>query len=346
MIKEKTIVFDNNLKFNLQDQSLIDPNTEILNLMFFDHCNSNAVCCIGNNLEWIPSIWLTLETEKISRCKEINIVSLLGDLSLFAEHCKKLFPNSKVNYYHCNLFWQIRPIKESLSRVSLSKKSIDKKLICNTSIGIMRLNRYMLVKYALANNLQIFYPAITKQESAAFEYQIEKCTEQKKQELEIPVNRAHSENMNEVKFNDQHFEAIQQSFLNFVPTFPNTDFLRNAHDEKYFDTILAKTIPFVLAEKNSNKDGFSSLGFVPYEGFDWNADSETNAILRWQKLLHNNSKYFNDIDYLKLITEKNKKNIEFNYERFTTTDWQQERKIQYDALPTLIQEKVDLINWK
>lgn len=346
MVKQQNIIFENNLQFNVQNGGILKKDTEIVNLFFYDHGLSNSLKQVGNNFEWAPIIWLNFEKESLKKIKEINIISLLGDLSNFQPYCQQLFPEVKVNYFQHNLYLQIKPLEETLSNKEQTlNKHIVKKHMFYTSIGTMRLNRYILLKFGLQNNLNFYYPRVQIEESRDFEFQISRGTRKPLQQtLNLEANRMYNNDLDGYNFNKQHFKFIQESLLNFVVTFPNTDFLKYAHDEKYFDTILAKAIPFVLSHKNSNIDGIKTLGFLPYEGFNLAYDNHDNPVIRWQKLLEDNLSFFQNKEKAKELYYKNKKIIEYNFDRLINTDWRQERKIQYESLPKVIQEQVDSIN--
>lgn len=348
MIKVQNIFFNNQLDFRIRSNGIILKDTEVLNLYFSDHCNKNCLRVIGNNLEWVPIIWMDYEKERLEKIKEINIISLLGDLTEFSLYCKIKFSTVKINYYQYNLFDQIKWIRGSLQKsdlVNVTHK--QKKYITQTSVGQMRLNRYILLKFFLTRDINLYYPAVSKAQSQNFEYQISATTGQKSNGyIDIPSRRLSVSTNNSVSaiyFNREHFKFIQESFLNFVITFPNTNLLKFAHDEKYFDTILAKSVPFLLCEKNSNYNETKALGFLPYIGFNLTSDCNDNPVLRWQKLLEDNVELFLNKDKVEELYIKNKKIIEFNFNRLTQTDWVKEMQIQYNSLPTEIQQQIDLI---
>lgn len=342
MIKHQNIKFDNRLKFNLQNGGIVDKDTDILNLFFLDHGNSNSLSLIGNNLEWKPAVWFNFEKENLIKMKEINIVSLLGDLNDFSLYCKKILPYTKINYFRHNLYGQVMPLKITLSNKSQVSNTNTKKHIFHTSIGTARLNRYILIKFAYKNNLILYHPSISLNQSKDFENQISASTGQ---ELQQPVNleakRIYDEVLTMTEFHPLHFQQIQDSFLNFVATFPNTDFLKYSVDEKYFDTILAKAVPFFLSHKDSNRDEIETLGFLPYEGFNLAYDNHDNAVIRWQGLLEDNLSFFKSKEKIEELYFKNKKIIDYNFDKLVNTDWMQERKIQYNLLPKVIQEQLD-----
>jgi hypothetical protein len=347
MIKQQNIFFDNSLDFNTTGGGIIENDTETLNLFFHDNCDSNSLCLIGDCLEWKPKIWMEFEQEKLEKLKEINIVSLLGDLIALQSYCKKLFPNVTINYYAHNLSLQIMPIRDTLSRrPALPAHKNIRDHIFQTSIGTIRLSRYILLKFSLKHNLNLFHPAVTYNLSKDFEYQISQCLSTAMQQpTDLKQNRMFTEELKLHEFNTRQMQLQCNSYINFVATFPNTDWLRYSHDEKYFDTILTKTVPFMLCEKNSNTNiSESTLGFLPYMGFDLKSDSNDNPVLRWISLLEDNKHIFKDKEIAKELYDKNQRVIEHNYNRLVNTDWDAERLVQFNRLPTFIKEYLNSLN--
>jgi hypothetical protein len=346
MIKHQNIFFDNKLDFNTTGGGIIENDTETINLFFHDHCNSNSLCLIGDSLEWKPIIWMEFEREKLEKLKEINILSLLGDLTALQSYCKILFPNVAVNYYAHNLSLQIMPIRATLStRPALPAHKRIRDHVFRTSIGTMRLNRYILLKFSLKHNLNLFHPAVTYNVSKDFEYQISQCAKTAMQQpTDYKQNRIFTEEMGPHEFNTRQLKLLCNSYINFVATFPNTDWLKYCNDEKYFDTILTKTVPFMLCEKNSNTNiRESTLGFLPYTGFNFENDGNDNPVLRWTSLLEDNTHIFKDKEQVKELYDANQRVIEHNYNRLVNTDWESERSAQFNRLPTFIK---DYLNFK
>jgi hypothetical protein len=341
MIKKQNIFFDNLLDFNVTAGGIIENDTEILNLFFYDHCESNSLCLIGDCLEWKPKIWIEFEQEKIEKLKEINIVSLLGDLTALQSYCINLFPDIKINYYAYNLGLQITPIRDTLSRrtvLPIHKNRRDR--VLHTSIGTIRLNRYILLKFLLKYNFDVFHPSIPYNISKDFEYQISQCLVTSRDvPTEIKERRVFENNVTANEFNIKQIEILSESYINVVTTFPNTDMLKYCHDEKYFDTILTKTVPIMLCEKNSNTNMSESLlGFLPYAGFNLKSDSDDNPVLRWTSLLEDNKHIFQDKERVKELYDTNQRVIEHNYNRLVYTDWESERLVQFNRLPIFIKE--------
>ena len=338
MIKQQNIFFDNSLDFNATGGGILENDTEILNLYFQDNCDSNSLCLIGNCLEWKPKIWMEFEQEKIKKLKEINIVCLMGDLIEFANHCEKILSCVKINYYNYCIFDSIQMIKDTLGRKHLPVETIRKNTV-HSSVGTIRLNRYILVQEGIANGYHFYYPAISYNSSKDFEYQISRSLNTEIQPAkEFKENRMFGNNMGDNEFNAKQIKVLCESYINIVSTFPNTDWLKDKDDEKYFDTILSKTVPFMLCEKNSNLSGVELLGFLPYEGFNLKSDSHDNPVQRWKSLLEDNEHIFKEKKQAKELYDQNQRVIEHNYSRLVNTDWESERLSQFDRLPNFIKD--------
>lgn len=342
MIKHQNIFFDNNLTFNIDQGGIIKNDTEILNLFFDDKSNTHSLCLIGNALEWRPKIWIEFEQEKIRKLKELNIICLMGDLSNFSLYCRQQFHNVKIGYYSVGSNYQLHVINDALSRKKFISEKYTRTRGIYSSTGTMRLNRYILVKEAIDKGHDFYYPKISSNLSKDFEYQISQCLGMPTEEpMEISERRLFGNELTQNEFNAKQIQILSESYINIVAPFPSTDWLKNHPDEKYFDTFLCKTIPFILSEKDSNKSGMELFGFLPYEGFELKNDSNDNHVLRWKSLLCDNEHIFRDLEKIKELYNKNQRVIEHNFDRLVNTDWEAERLAQYNRLPTFIKEQLD-----
>lgn len=347
MTEYQNIVFENNLDFKILEGGIIKKHTKILNLFLVDLCSANCLQLIGNKFEWVPKIWINFEKERLHRIEELNIISFMGDFSQFVNYCQNLFPKTKVNYYLANLHQQ----KDSIDRTLKNQKKLDnnnqKQIPLYASIGTMRLNRYILVKESNKNGYNnIFYPEITYNESKKFEYQISQVLNK---DMDTPKQfnkkRLFKEELTPEKFNSKQIYFLQKAYINFVCTNPNTDWWVNLEDEKYFDCILTKSLPFMLCEKNSNLNGVKLLGFLPYKGFNLSNDNNDNSVLRWQSLLEDNQFIFKNEEKVKELYHNNYDIIEENFQRLINTDWEKEKTIQFNKLPKFVIDFMNSRSW-
>lgn len=338
MTKEQTIAFVGWLDFKVATGGIIEKQTEVLNLVFSDNGQSNMMTLIGDRFEWKPKIWTDFEQEKIAKLKKLNIVCLLGDLTQYYEYCKSMFPNVEVQYYDYSSYDISITMPGPLAR----KQYVTDSRRLNTvhcSIGTMRINRYILVKESKVMNYPVFHPEIGINQAKDYEYQISKCMGLPQQDaVAFGKSRMFDDNMHQEKFNQKQIKNLCESYVHFVVTFPNTNWLKDKDDEKFFDTVLCKTLPFMLCEKDSNLSGVELLGFRPYRGFDFSKDSDSDHISRWQGLLKDNRSTFQDIKACEEIYRMNQDVIEFNYKRLLETDWQALKIQQYDLLPNTVKD--------
>ena len=347
MSKQQNILFNNSLDFKAAGGGIIEHDTKILTLYFHDICKSNSIQLIGEHMEWIPWIWMQLEQEKLKKLNQINIVCLRGDLTQFFHCCQQKFINVEINYYQCNLHLQIEFIQESLIHKKLLLPAQgERKNNIYSSTGSMRLNRYILIKEGRNKGYDFYYPAVSFNLSKSFEHQISRCIGTTIQPpIEFEEHRIFKNTMTQSEFNRKQVQILSDSYINFVTTMPSTDWLKDSEDEKYFDTILCKTVPFMLCEKNSNSTGLELLGFLPYVGFNLESDSIDNPVLRWKSLLEDNEHIFKDEERVKELYDKNQHVIDHNYNRLVNTDWEAEKAAQLDRLPMFIKEYLGMLKY-
>lgn len=346
MTETQDIFFNHRLNFNLHadEPGIVKKTTEVLNLYLEDSSDSNSLCLIGDRLEWKPSIWMSFEEEKISKLKEINVISLRGDASLVASYCKNKFPDVKINYYGFPLYLTIHRIKDTLKNTKYIPTGLPRSKNIFSSFGSLRLNRYIFIKESQKQDYDnVFYPAITESTSKSFEYEISKCAERPIHDsMQLAENRIFDTDMTYFQFIPKAMRFIAQAYVNIVATFPNTNMIQDGDDEKYFDTILAKSIPFMLCEKDSNVTGVSLLGFQPYRGFDLTNDADENHVRRWESLLQDNRDIFSNAEKCQELYDMNREIVKANFDRLCNTDWDNEHLSQYKQLPTLAKEYLNI----
>ena len=288
---------------------------------------------------------MSFEQEKISKLKEINVISLRGDASPVASYCKNKFPNVKINYYGFPLWITIERIRNTLNNIKYIPTGLPRSKNIFSSSGTMRLNRYIFIKESQKQKYEnVFYPEITESTSKSFEYQISKCAERPIDDImQLAENRIFDTDMTYFQFIHKAMHFIAESHVNIVATVPNTNMIQDGDDEKYFDTILAKSIPFMLCEKDSNVTGVSLLGFQPYQGFDLTHDGDENHVRRWESLLQDNRDIFSNNEKCQELYDKNCEIVKANFDRLCNTDWDNEYLSQYEQLPTLVKEYLNTV---
>ena len=334
MINEQSIAFNN---FITEKDYSIKEDTEILYLYFYDTTSATEYQLVGNKLEWRPIIWIEYEKERLSTLKKLILVSGNGKLDNFKVYLQRKFPAVVVESY---VFDQSR-----LMNIILSKQTINKNVIRNKSVfcslGNMRLNRYILVRWCQDNNIEIAYDEISNDDKTYYDYQMSKVwrepfiTEFKNKSFKyfgtIPSSM----------FAKKLPDLLQQAFFYFAPTMPSDDMWTHRHDTKFFDAVRCSSIPFFICEKDANKNGMEHLGFKPYSGFNLSNESLVNPVERWVKILEDNKEIFTDLKISEEVYNQNKDVIKFNLDLLMNTNWPNFFQQQFDALPNSVQNEFE-----
>ena len=341
MIKEQSITFDNFLE---EKDYLIKEDTEMLYLYFYDTTSATEYELIGNTLEWRPSIWIEYEKERLSTLKKLILVSGNGKLDNFRVYLQRKFPAVVVESY---VFDQSRFMNTMLTKDTVPKNwKANKDVIRNKSVfcslGNMRLNRYILVRWCQDNNIEIAYDEISNEDKTNYEYLLLKVwkdpfiTEFKNKSFKYFDNT-----MTEYVFAKKQPKLLEQAFFYFAPTMPSDDMWTHRHDTKFFNAVRCSTIPFFICEKDANKNGMEHLGFKTYSGFNLSNEALVNPVERWVKILEDNKEIFTDLKISEEVYNQNKDVIKFNLDHFLNTNWLNFFQQQFDALPNSIQNEFE-----
>jgi hypothetical protein len=205
------------------------------------------------------------------------------------------------------------------------------------SVGTMRLNRFVLLAWCQKNNLSnIGQPLLSDNELFCFNHEYKRLMEtENNMRYENKQNRLFGE-VDQDQFNKLQMSLLSSSYIKFVATYPNYDVQDGFFDEKLWYPILCKTLPFFVGNADDNAN-LKMYGFESYVGFDYSADCISNPIVRWQKLLEDNKKFFLDIEESKKIYNLNKEIIHYNHVKLTQTDWKKLAYQEVQSLPAHIQ---------
>ena len=125
--------------------------------------------------------------------------------------------------------------------------------------------------------------------------------------------------------------------ISIVTEQPLFDHVERFYSEKLTHSMACKTLPFIISNKNDNEN-IKDLGFKPYVGFDYSAESIADFVERWQTLLDSNGHFLLDDKHASVILEKNKDIIEYNYSVLLDTDWRHKALEEISNLPTLVRD--------
>lgn len=343
MNREQTIFLDTT-PYNATGPGLINQDTQVLNLIMYDMTPQTECCLIGNQMEWKPLIWMQHEKNSIRNLKSLRFINLEGELRNTAKQSiKDTAAGIDVIFFDVKHFrnWRFRKECQDLKHTI---RETDRIHSVAYSVGTMRLNRFVLIGWCQKNNLSnIGQPLLTDNELFCFnhEYKILMETENNMR-YENKQNRLFGE-VDQAQFIKLQMSLLSSSYINFVGAYPNYDKLDGDYCEKAWYPILCKTLPFFVGNAYDN-DNLKTYGFEPYVGFDYSADRISNPIVRWQKLLEDNKKFFLDISESKKIHNLNKEIIHYNHAKLTQTDWKKLAYQEVQSLPahiqTILQENV------
>lgn len=329
MIKEQTIFLDIT-PYNINGSSLINDDTQILNIIYEDSTPQTDFFLIAKQMEWKPLVWMQEEKSRIDTLKSLRIVNLGGEL----RDEMKLSINSvaegpEVIFYNLPFVSRDLLFRKECQDLKNMVKETDKIQSVFYSVGTMRLNRFVLLGWCQKNNIKnIGQPLLSESDLAVLNHEYKRLlATDNNMEYKNKQNRLYGQ-IDQTQFNRLQISQLSSSYINFVAFYPNYNLRDGYYDEKLWYPVLCKTIPFFVGNVNDNSN-LKMHGFRPYVGFDYSADSIPNPIVRWQKLLEDNKKFFLDINESKKIYNQNKEIIEYNYFRLIQTDW---KKLLYDAV--------------
>lgn len=335
MVKEQTIFLDCT-PYNIQKESLIHKNTEILNLLIDDGTPQTECHLIGNRFEYKPAIWLEFQKERVVKLKKVNIIFLQSEFTdLLKSSIRNIF-TSLDNIEFFNIYrtgnYKFFELAQRLAPIFLAENRENN---CYFSIATMRLPRFFLTHWCQKNNVINFgYPKLSQDRLSRFTYELNTYQ---------PVDTTDYQNVGrkffgyipQAEFEKKQIGLICNSRIAIVSHFFFHDYLTSFYDEKISLPIACKALPFFIDNISSNKN-ISKIGFKPYIGFDYSSDNVINVVSRWQTLLDSNKKFFiNDRDS-KHIYELNRNIIDHNYNVLMKTNWKAEAKKELLSLPEKI----------
>lgn len=336
MNREQTIFLDTK-PYSTIGHGLINQDTQVLNLILGDMTPQTDCCLIGNQMEWKPLIWMQHEKNRIRNLKSLRIINLEGKLRNTAKQSvKDTAAGIDVDFIDMQHFENWIFMKECQDLKHTTRET-DRIHSVAYSVGTMRLNRFVLLGWCQKNNLSnIGQPLLTDNELFCFNHVYKRLMEtEHNMRYKNKRNRLFGE-VDQDQFNKLQMSLLSSSYINFVTLYPNYNIKNGFYCEKAWYPMLCKTLPFFVGNLDDNAN-LKMYGFRPYVGFDYSADCISNPIVRWQKLLEDNKKFFLDIDESRKIHNLNKEIIEYNYNKLTQTDWKKLAYQEVQSLPAHIQ---------
>lgn len=318
--------------------AFLEPkSSDTLCIMFLDDAKYSIV---GSNMEWPPELWFEYEKEKIVAYKKLIVINILGRLLGFADRLKKMLPNLEIQVFDIpEISWShfAREVKEQHE----IKEQLTKDKCVWSSIGVMRLNRFVFLHVMHDKLENIYYPSITQEKFNHLCYEVEKISRGKFGKVaQIPLNgRRLFGTVKPHEFNILARKNVQTSLFNICATQPCVDYYVQRHDEKFFTSVCDEVVPIFLNEPNSNKE--SILNFKPYKLQSMEFENESNPVMRWKMVLESNIKCLIDFEFGKSIYEKNIDIIRHNKSVLYDTDWKKLADNKIQELPSSI---IDIVN--
>lgn len=336
MTKEQ-IIFMDTMNVNPMNGSLIKADTGTLDVIIDDATWSTNCCLIGDRMEWKPLVWMMHEKNRIRKLERLRVVLCEAKL---ADHVKQeirtMFDGLEVEFYEL-LLPGIYHVYQWGQDMTKQYKDVERVNTMYYSVGTMRLNRFFLVHWLQQNKASNFgHPVLNKKEMEVLKHPLSRlCTK----------DFSNYENVSRRFFGECHVDTywekqvdlMLRAKISIVTEQPLFDHVERFYSEKLTHSMACKTLPFMISNKNDN-DNLKDLGFRPYVGFDYSAESIADFVERWQTLLDSNRHFLLEDKHASAILEKNKDIIEHNYSVLSDTDWRQKALEEISNLPTLVRD--------
>ena len=338
MIKEKTLLVDNFPFFKQKGQS-IEKSVQSLNLIFVEPSGQTECQYINNQFIYKPLLWL--KSIDLQNVKEINMIYVESKpTDLLKQKIYESFPNIKINFFHLFHFanYFFFELGQKLSLKNFTKTRTNN---CFYSVATIRLPRYYLLQYMQTHNIDYFgCPFIEENMLKNFNEQIKNLSNS----TEVIKNFKNEEKrpygyIGQPEFEVKQMPLLADSYISIVTHYPWYDYVSYFYDEKISLPIAAKSLPFFFDNKDANKN-LVDIGFEPYKGFDYSADSIDNFITRWKTNLDNNKKFLINNNDAKSIYDLNKDIIDKNYKILNETNWKAKALTEINSLPAKIKQSI------
>ena len=340
MTKTQTIFLDRT-PYNIQSGSLIDPCTEILNVIIDDGTPQTECQLIGSKMEYKPLVWLKFENENIYKLEELNFIFLgLKASDKLKKNITNLFPALMINFYellHYGNYWFFELAKK-YGLITHTARHNN----CYFSIGKPRLQRFYLAWFCQRVGMNNFgLPKLGQELIKSYLYQLTQISCKK-----IDINKFYDRekrffgNINQSEFEAKQMSLLADTRINIVSHQFYFDYITHHYDEKTALPIASKTLPFFFDNKGTNRN-LKDMGFEPYVGFDYSAEHMDNFVERWETVLQNNKKFFLEEKESKEIYDMNKNIIDNNYRVLMETNWREKALAEFLQLPGHIRDAVE-----
>ena len=330
MIDEQVIFLDQ-VDLNPLNGSLIDPGTNVLNLIIDDGTPSTDCCIIGKKFEWKPLIWMLHEMERINQLDKLRIILCQG---LLGDDKKRNIQSNfgvEVEFFDLLIVGAYQFFLEAQGIAKNYQPSVkDNKVYY--SVGTMRLTRYFLAHWLQEHNIDFGRPRLANRDIESLSHQLNRITEKDFSNYENISRRFFGECTQDTYW-EKHVDLLLKAKICLVAEYPFFDWTEAFYDEKFTHVLAAKSIPFFFGNKNDNAN-IELLGFRSYVGIDYSADKIQDFANRWQMLLDSNKNCLLDVAHMDTLHAKNKSVIDYNFDVLIHTDWKEMALQKLDQLPS------------
>lgn len=339
MSKEQVIFLDKET-FNPTNRSAIDDDTKILNVLIVDTAPLTGFSIIRDKFASNSLIWLEFEKIRISRLDKLRICMGMAKLtSKFKKTAQELFPDVEIEY--CEMLLNIgstslfKLAKQLAQQFPESPK--DKNLFYSS--GTMRIQRFYLIHWLQQNKISdIGHPKLNAQDLETFVYQLSKFSNYDFSDYKNDDKRFFGD-IDIAVFNRKSYSMRCRSRITIVTSHPYFDFAESNYDEKVAFSFASKSLPFFFGNPKDNAN-LVDLGFHKYTGFDYSAEQNENLVERWQSTLESNKSFLLDKEQNFDIFQKNRQNIEFNFNLLISTDWEKKFLQELEKMPDLVRKLI------
>ena len=331
------ILFLDHHDVSLLTDSIIDDNTDILNVIVDDGTPTTDCALIGKKFEWKPIIWMTHQKERLSRLVKFRLIMCSCELSAATKQTiNDTLPGVDIEFIELALAGSYSFYVYGAEAAHAYKDTV-REVPLYYSIGTMRLPRLLIAHWSQKHGIEnIGYPLMSKSDLSSYTQMISRISDYKIDDYHNVSNRFFG-NVNTRAFHQKQIARLRRCRIAMVSEQPWFDYVQGFLNEKFTQPIANKCLLFFISDTNDNQY-ITKLGFKSYIGFDYSALKEKNFIVRWTKLLDDNESFFLDEDKNKEIYDLNRHVIEHNFEVLKNTDWTQKAKDEIEMLPAQVKE--------
>jgi len=330
-------IFLDNADISPLNPSLINANTQTVNIFIDDGLPSTGCALVGKKLEWKPLLWIMHEAQRLDEMQKVRVVICEGRLTdKTKKSIKDILSSTSLEFIDVLLSGSFRFYVNSATMASTYVET-GRDTPLYYSAGTMRLPRLLIAHWSQKHNIDsIAYPSMNNIEMTAFKHQISRLSDYNIEGYSNVSKRVYGK-VSEKEFNERQVEKLRGCRVNIVSEQPWFDNIEGFLCEKFSDAVANKCLPFFVSNRNDN-EYIKELGFEPYVGFDYSPLDNENFIQRWTGLLEKNKSALTDPKINQEIYYLNRPIIDNNFDVLKNTDWTQKAKDEITSLPDSVKD--------